>query len=116
VIVAETLKRLGVPYWYEQPLVMSDGTQRLPDFTIQLEEGPTIYWEHLGLLGSAGYRADWEAKKAWYAEHGIPPWTEGEGENGILVWSEDSVDGRIDAAEIEKLAQDVRAQVAGNSA
>lgn len=105
VIVAETLRRVGIPYEYEKPLVMSDGTERLPDFTINISGKPTIYWEHLGLLGKAGYRADWEAKKSWYAQHGILPWRGGGGERGILVWSEDSPEGRIDASEIEEIAR-----------
>jgi len=105
VIVAETLRRLNVPYRYEEPLVMRDGTERLPDFTIRIAGKPTIYWEHLGMLGRAGYRADWEAKKVWYAEHGILPWDGGGGEQGVLVWSDETFDGRIDAAAVEAIAQ-----------
>lgn len=60
------------------------------------------------MLGLAGYRADWEAKVKWYAEHGILPWTEGGGPNGILVWSQDRPeDGGIDAQEIERLAREI---------
>jgi len=108
VIVADTLLRLGIPYTYEETLVMPDGTQRQPDFTIRRPDGVTVYWEHLGMLGLAGYRADWEAKVKWYAEHGILPWTEGGGPNGILVWSQDRPeDGGIDAQEIERLAREI---------
>ena len=107
VIVAETLFRLKMPFVYEEVLMMPDGTQRLPDFTIRMEGIPTVYWEHLGMLGSAGYRSDWEAKKAWYREHGILPHGEGGGPKGTLVWSEDSRDGRIDVPEIEALAKAV---------
>jgi hypothetical protein len=108
VIVANTLKTLGVDYLYEQPLVMPDKTRRLPDFTIHRPGRPTIYWEHLGMLDKAGYRADWESKKQWYAAHGIAPWADGGGPNGVLVWS---TEGRppagIDAREIAKLASEV---------
>jgi AAA domain/UvrD-like helicase C-terminal domain len=108
VIVANTLKALGVDYLYEQPLVMSDGTRRLPDFTIHRQGMPTVYWEHLGMLDKAGYRADWESKKDWYAAHGIAPWTEGGGPEGMLVWSTegrppDGIDGRA----IERLAREL---------
>ena len=74
VIVANTLYHLGVTYEYEQALVMPDRTVRSPDFTIRRDQRPVIYWEHLGMLDNAGYRADWEAKQAWYARHGILPW------------------------------------------
>jgi hypothetical protein len=77
VIVANTLRSLAVEYLYEQPLIMPDGTHRLPDFTIPRLGKPTVYLEHLGMLGKAGYRANWEAKRAWYATHGILPWTDG---------------------------------------
>ena len=87
---------------------MPDKTRRLPDFTIHRPGRPTIYWEHLGMLDKAGYRADWESKKQWYAAHGIAPWADGGGPNGVLVWS---TEGRppagIDAREIAKLASEV---------
>lgn len=108
VIVSDTLLRLGVPYAYEVDLVMPDGTRRQPDFTIRRRDGRTVYWEHLGMLGLAGYRADWEAKKVWYADHGVMPWTEGGGPEGILVWSQDDpATGGIDVPRIERLAMEV---------
>lgn len=108
VIVADTLLRLGVAYAYEQLLVMEDGTRRLPDFTIRHPDGRPVYWEHLGMLGLAGYRADWDAKKDWYADHGILPWTENGGPGGILVWSQDDPKTRgIDVPAIERLAIEV---------
>jgi hypothetical protein len=105
VIVADTLKRLGIPYLYEKALILADGIPRHPDFTIQLQGRPPIFWEHLGMLGSPGYRADWEAKRAAYAAHGILPWTEGGGTAGTLVWSDEKPANRgIDSQVIERLA------------
>jgi hypothetical protein len=106
VIVANALQHLGIEYVYEQRLVMPDGSSRLPDFTIPRLSKPTIYWEHLGMLDKAGYKANWAAKKAWYARHGILPASEGGGPNGILVWSTESSSGKgIDTQEIEQLAE-----------
>lgn len=88
----------------------SDARRKRPgaDFTIRRPDRPPIYWEHLGMLDLAGYRADWEAKRAWYAKHGIRPWTEGGGRSGTLVWSTKGKDGPgIDANEIERLAIEV---------
>lgn len=108
VIVAEIFRSLGVEYVYERRLVMPDGASRLPDFTIHRPGRPTVYWEHLGMLDRFGYRADWEAKLDWYQRHGIRPWTEGGGSEGVLVWStENETTEGIDAGQIEGLAREV---------
>lgn len=110
VIVANTLRGLGYEYLYEEPLIMDDGTRRLPDFSLHRAGRPTVYWEHLGMLDRAGYRADWEAKRRWYAAHGILPFSDGGGPNGTLVWSTEGQDHPgIDAAAIEELARRVMA-------
>jgi len=106
VIVADTLYRVGIKYLYEQPLRMADGSIRSPDFTIHRSGRPTVYWEHLGMLDNAGYRADWEAKRVWYAEHGILPLTDGGGESGALVWSTEKQEtAGINSQQIEELAR-----------
>jgi hypothetical protein len=110
VIVANTLKSVGLEYVYERELVMADGTKRLPDFTIAPDAPRPIYWEHLGMLDSAGYRADWDAKLDWYANHGIQPLANGGGPAGSLVWSTESATGGIDSLVIEALAESVRTQ------
>jgi hypothetical protein len=108
VIVANTLRSLGVEYSHEELLRMPDGSVREPDFTIRRPGQVPLYWEHLGMLDLAGYRADWEAKLAWYERHEIVPWTEGGGRAGTLVWSTEGQNGPgIDANEIEQLARDV---------
>lgn len=108
VIVANTLRSLGISYLYEQLLTMPDGTMRSPDFTIARPARPTVYWEHLGMLDRSGYKADWEAKREWYAAHGILPWEDGGGPKGVLVCStERQASAGIDAEEIEQLARTV---------
>jgi hypothetical protein len=107
VIVANTLRAVGLDYVYEQELVMTDGTRRLPDFTIARVAGKPVYWEHLGMLESAGYRADWEKKVDWYASHGIVPLEDGGGSAGALVWSVESQKHGIDSAAIEAIAKQV---------
>ena len=84
---------------------MPDGSVREPDFTIRRPGQPPVYWEHLGMLDLSGYRADWDAKRAWYEKHGVLPWKEGGGSSGTLVWSTEGRNGRgIDAHEIDQLA------------
>lgn len=107
VIVANTLRHLGVPYSYEQLLKMEDGSIREPDFTIRRPGQQPLYWEHLGMLDLAGYRADWEAKLAWYSAHGIEPLAAGGGPAGSLVWSTEAAGGHIDSEKIEAMAADL---------
>lgn len=108
VIVANALERMDIDYVYEAPLTMNDGSTRYPDFTIRRAGSRTIYWEHLGMLGSAGYRADWDAKKSWYARHDVLPWLDGGGHNGILVWSTEKPGNRgIDSQDIQARIEEV---------
>ena len=106
--LAEVLEPLELDYGYEVPLTFAGEYPRRPDFTIARPGKPTVYWEHLGMLDLAGYRADWDARKKWYAHHDILPWTEGGGPGGTLVWSEEGVDGPgISSHAIRQLARTV---------
>ncbi len=108
VIVADALHDLELPYSYEVELTFPGEHPRRPDFTIPRPGSTTMYWEHLGMLDLAGYRADWDARKAWYASHGILPWTEGGGSGGTLVWSDENVtDSGISSHAIRELARQV---------
>jgi hypothetical protein len=61
------------------------------------------------MLNNASYRRKWEAKKAWYAVHGITQRGTGPGEDpeGTLIVTVDGVDGSISSAEIEQLVDEV---------
>jgi hypothetical protein len=112
VIVADALldvlTPLGLDYGYEVALEFPGEFPRHPDFTIARPGISTVYWEHLGMLDLAGYRADWELRKAWYARHDILPWMEGGGSGGMLVWSEEGVSGPgISSHAIRELAASV---------
>ena len=116
VIVANTLRTLGLEYVYERELIMGDGTRRLPDFTIIRKGSKPVYWEHLGMLDSAGYRADWDKKLAWYGSHGILPLQDGGGPSGSLVWSVESQKDGIDSLAIEEpRAQSKSTMIPGSS-
>jgi hypothetical protein len=69
-------------------------------------QGRTWYWEHLGLLAKASYKADWELKKQWYRENGL--WDQ-------VITSEDypgGLGGIVYADEMRKTAHE---QIFGNS-
>jgi hypothetical protein len=108
VIVADALHDLGLKYRYEAPLQFPGEVPRHPDFTIDRANGSPVYWEHLGRLDLAGYRADWVARKGWYAAHGILPYEEGGGPSGTLVCSDENMAAvGIDSHAVRALAREV---------
>jgi hypothetical protein len=63
------------------------------------------------MLDLAGYRADWKARKAWYASHDILPWADGGGSAGALVSSEENVGAAgIDSRAVRELASKIFAR------
>jgi len=107
-VIADKLHVRGVSYFYEQPLILNGNRLRYPDFTIANHaSGVTYYWEHLGLLGDAGYRALWERKRNEYLAAGILPWEEGGGDAGTLIETRDDPRGGLDGSAIAKLIDDV---------
>jgi hypothetical protein len=89
---------------------MPDGSRRLPDFTIIDDTtGTTYYWEHLGMLQRPSYRRQWQAKLAWYKSHGILPYNEGGGPDGVLITTRDGDDGSISSDQIEALLDKILA-------
>jgi len=103
VIIADLLYSKKIDFEYEKPLEI-DGERKLPDFTIvDSDSGVTHYWEHLGMLQRPSYRRKWEAKKAWYAAHGIVDEDHGGGGTGILITTRDGDDGSISSKGMEDL-------------
>ncbi len=107
VIIADGLDHAKIDYVYERALTIGDVT-KYPDFTIEdVETGRTFYWEHCGMLHNPDYRRRWEAKLKWYKVHGILPYTEGEGDQGILIITRDTEVGGISSQEIERIIREV---------
>ncbi len=108
-IIADLLFSRSIEYVYEQPLHMADGSRRLPDFTLDdPATGVTYYWEHLGMLDRPDYRARWERKKQWYADHGVLSHEEGGGPKGVLIVTEDGAGGSISSHDIEALVDELQ--------
>ena len=107
-VIADKLLARGIDYAYEQPLVLTNGRTRYPDFTIaDHAQGVTFYWEHLGMLDDQGYRARWEGKRAEYLECGIGPHEDGGGPEGTLIETRDEPGGSLDAAAIASVIDGV---------
>ncbi|MFL5614834.1 MAG: AAA family ATPase [Gemmatimonadaceae bacterium] len=103
-IIAEALTNAKIDFEYERALVLG-GQTRYPDFTIQDEiAGRTIFWEHLGMLDRADYRAGWDAKLAWYRKNGVLPVSEGDGPTGVLLVTTET-NGGFDMAGVTQLIQ-----------
>jgi hypothetical protein len=106
VIIATELDTVGIEYVYDGKLTGQDGTVRYPDFSIDdAESGRRYYWEHLGMLAKPSYKNRWEKKLQWYRQQGILPIEEGGGPNGILITSQDHLDGGIDVVEIRDIIE-----------
>ena len=104
VIIANMLHAKGLNYLYEAPLEI-DGVTKYPDFTLEDDDtGITYYWEHCGMLHDPGYRERWEAKKQWYACHGI---TEAGSAAGRLVITQDQSNGSFDSESVAKVIEQI---------
>ncbi len=107
-VIADKLHARGVDYVYEQRVVLADGVERFPDFTIDDEEaGITYYWEHLGMLDVPAYKRRWELKLEEYRNSDILPHDDGGGERGTLIITRDDPGGALDAAKIGRLIDEV---------
>ena len=69
VIIANMLYEQGVEYEYEKKLFYDKDKWMEPDFTIKMEDGKEIYWEHLGMIGVESYDKRWKEKLEIYRTH-----------------------------------------------
>ncbi len=109
VIIADHLFYQKVPYVYEEPVTDGRGITIHPDFTIENRaRGITYYWEHLGMLTDAGYRAKWERKLQWYDGMGVVPQEKATDESAkVLITTRDKPDGGIDSQEVMHIIEKV---------
>ena len=71
-LLADILCEKGIPYHYEQELVLLNGKARYPDFTLlNKRTREVLYLEHFGLLDDEMYRRDCLDKLDEYARNGI---------------------------------------------
>lgn len=87
VLIADTLKRLGVPYRYEFPLTLKTGgrdqtdistrSKKItvhPDFLcLNLRTRQEFIWEHFGRMGDPDYSKKTAKKLRTYSENNIHP-------------------------------------------
>jgi DNA-binding Xre family transcriptional regulator len=97
VVIYNELDNAKVSFKYEELLVLPDGKQYSPDFTIYKKDGSEIYWEHLGRLSDYDYRKRWEAKEKNYNRFGISE------SNANLIITKDERNGAIDSFHIKDI-------------
>lgn len=70
--IANALQKAGIPYKYECPLLLKDGTVVYPDFTIlDVKNRRVIYWEHRGMMDASDYVKNAVRKNKNYLKNGI---------------------------------------------
>lgn len=113
VVVANELdyarEKRWLTYNYEERLTASDGSYRLPDFTIRDELGRTFYWEHCGMPDNPAYAERWQEKLSWYAAHGIERWNSESQPDGQLIVTED-FGGRLDSSRVKDIIKAIFSQ------
>lgn len=69
VIICDLLAKSGLKYEYEKLLEYEPGKVINPDFTITLDEGRRLFWEHIGMLGNEKYSENWSNKMDIYEKY-----------------------------------------------
>lgn len=102
VIIYNTLKMLGVPFRYEQTIILTDENgarvRRVPDFVILRPDGTEVILEYLGKIDDDEYLLENLRKIQLYRRNGYDL-----GENLFIVG--DSYGGWIDSQQIVKLVE-----------
>ena len=106
-VIADKLYARGIEYLYEEPLPLSEGCLRYPDFTINDPDGKTYYWEHLGLLDDPGYHDRWKQKRAEYLKAGLVPLDCVNDAQCVLIETSDKSGGGLNAQHIAELIDKV---------
>ena len=100
VIIANELISAGLRFEYEKQ-IEEDGRRCIPDFSFVTDDGDTIIWEHLGMLGVSEYRSSWEKKRELYHRLGF---VEGE----TLFTTEDHLNGSISTTEVLDVIEKIK--------
>ncbi len=103
-IIAETLKRMNIPYRYEFPLQLTSETGRLitihPDFMcLKVKSRNEYFWEHFGMMDNPEYAEQAIQKLNLYALNGFFP-----GKN--LIITTESGQQPISTKVVEKIVRE----------
>ena len=72
VLIADKLKKMGIPYRYECELKLNTGRIIYPDFTVlNVRKRTVYYYEHFGRMDDPEYVKDVMQRLEWYRQDGI---------------------------------------------
>lgn len=97
VIIADTLARHKIPYRYEYPLELKNGSLYHPDFLfLNLRTRQEFIWEHFGLMDNSEYANKTASKLKAFNENKIFP-----GKNLIITM--ETADTQLSSQQVENL-------------
>ena len=97
VIIDMMLYKYGIPFRYEDKLVLDNGICIYPDFTVRHPiTGKRIYWEHFGLMDDREYRNGACKKIRLYCDNGIIP-------SINLITTFETADHPLDVEKVENI-------------
>lgn len=95
--IANALFRLGIPYKYECPLLLSSGQIIYPDFTLfAAHRRQEMYWEHRGMMDDRQYASNAVQRTKAYQKSGIFP-------GDRLIFTEETSGRPLGTDEIESV-------------
>lgn len=100
VIIDMMLYKYGIPFRYEDKLVLANGKCIYPDFTVRHPiTGERMYWEHFGRMDDPEYREGACKKIKLYCDNGIIP-------SISLIATFETSDHPLDVERVEKIIKD----------
>ena len=96
VIIADILDELAVPFLYEKPLYLKNGTVH-PDFTLlNIRKRQEVFWEHFGMMDDMDYRNNAFNKIRNYESSGFY-------QHDSLIWTFETEKIPLNTKEIRKM-------------
>ena len=100
VIIDMMLYKYGIPFRYEDKLILDNGIYIYPDFTVRHPiSGKRMYWEHFGLMDKQDYRNSACKKIRLYCDNGIIPSID-------LIATFETAAHPLDVERVEKIIQE----------
>ena len=100
VIIDMMLYKYGIPFRYEDKLLLDNGIYIYHDFTVRHPiTGKRIYWEHFGMMDDREYRNGACKKIRLYCDNGIIP-------SINLITTFETADHPLDVDRVEKIIKE----------
>ena len=100
VIIDMMLYKYGIPFRYEDKLLLDNGIYIYPDFTVRHPiTGKRTYWEHFGMMDDREYRNGACKKIRLYCDNGIIPSID-------LITTFETADHPLDVDRVEKIIKE----------